>query len=336
MRAMTCEMCGSTELVKQNGMFVCQYCGTKYSVEEAKKLLGSVKIDKTDEKEKLLILARRARSENNSENAEKYYGMVLQDDPDNWEAAFFQVYYAAMQCKIMNISSAAYSVANCIDNTFRLVSNLESEAEQEKAVLTLLIYIPLIANAMSEGAKSHYEEFQTVDGAFSECTDRIVAAEKIFENTEKAIIRYYTLRDDYLLEIRKSYNSFVGKYGFFFNTTYRTNLMNRLTEQIKEEDESYVAPTVNTGGGCYVATAVYGSYDCPSVWTLRRFRDYTLAEARGGRAFIKCYYAISPTLVRWFGDTKLFTRMCKPCLDKLVNRLNANGVADTPYNDKIW
>ncbi|NLX93020.1 MAG: hypothetical protein GXZ02_03995, partial [Clostridiales bacterium] len=39
-------------------------------------------------------------------------------------------------------------------------------------------------------------------------------------------------------------------------------------------------------GGCYVATAVYGSYDCPQVWTLRRYRDYTLAETWYGRAFI--------------------------------------------------
>ena len=30
-----------------------------------------------------------------------------------------------------------------------------------------------------------------------------------------------------------------------------------------------------SSGGCYVATAVYGSYDCPQVWTLRRYRDYT-------------------------------------------------------------
>lgn len=31
-------------------------------------------------------------------------------------------------------------------------------------------------------------------------------------------------------------------------------------------------------GRCYVATAVYGSYDCPQVWILERYRDYTLAE----------------------------------------------------------
>ncbi len=28
--------------------------------------------------------------------------------------------------------------------------------------------------------------------------------------------------------------------------------------------------------GCYIATCVYGSYDCPEVWTLRRFRDDVL------------------------------------------------------------
>ena len=28
--------------------------------------------------------------------------------------------------------------------------------------------------------------------------------------------------------------------------------------------------------GCYVATCVYGSYDCPEVWILRRFRDESL------------------------------------------------------------
>ena len=35
MKRLTCEMCGSIDLVKQDGMFVCQSCGTKYSLEEA-------------------------------------------------------------------------------------------------------------------------------------------------------------------------------------------------------------------------------------------------------------------------------------------------------------
>ena len=54
--------------------------------------------------------------------------------------------------------------------------------------------------------------------------------------------------------------------------------------------------------GCYIATAVYGSYDCPEVWTLRRFRDYKLKQTVLGGAFVRCYYAVSPTLVKWFGE----------------------------------
>ena len=88
--------------------------------------------------------------------------------------------------------------------------------------------------------------------------------------------------------------------------------------------------------GCYVATCVYGSYDCPQVWTLRRFRDNTLAETMLGRAFIHTYYAISPTIVKWFGKTEWFKKMWHGVLDKMVQRLNDNGVEDTSYNDREW
>lgn len=88
--------------------------------------------------------------------------------------------------------------------------------------------------------------------------------------------------------------------------------------------------------GCYVATCVYGSYDCPQVWTLRRFRDYSLATTPYGRAFIRLYYAVSPTLVKWFGGTRWFKKMWQGPLDKMVRKLKIQGVADTPYNDRNW
>ena len=85
-----------------------------------------------------------------------------------------------------------------------------------------------------------------------------------------------------------------------------------------------------------MATAVYGSYDCPEVWTLRRFRDDTLARTWYGRTFIRLYYAVSPTLVKWFGETKWFKKLWKPTLDKMVRKLNSKGVEFTPYNDRKW
>ena len=89
----------------------------------------------------------------------------------------------------------------------------------------------------------------------------------------------------------------------------------------------------SSSGGCYVATCVYGSYDCPQVWTLRRFRDNTLAQNPFGRAFIKIYYAISPTAVKLFGNYNWFHKLFKQPLDRWVEKLNIKGVENTPYND---
>ncbi len=104
-----------------------------------------------------------------------------------------------------------------------------------------------------------------------------------------------------------------------------------------EEAKRILAANNSSGGsGCYIATAVYGSYDCPEVWTLRRYRDFTLMETWYGRAFVHTYYTISPTLVKWFGKTAWFKNLLKPRLDHIVNRLNAEGVMNTPYKDKVW
>ena len=86
--------------------------------------------------------------------------------------------------------------------------------------------------------------------------------------------------------------------------------------------------------GCYIATCVYGSYNCPEVWMLRRFRDEKLASSWCGRLFIKCYYCISPTLIKWFGERKWFHKVWKPVLDSFVKRLTAKGYESTPYQDK--
>ena len=93
---------------------------------------------------------------------------------------------------------------------------------------------------------------------------------------------------------------------------------------------------LQSGGCCYVATCVYGSYDCPQVWTLRRYRDDTLSRTWYGRAFIRTYYAISPAFVKWFGETRWFKKLWRGTLDKMVKKLQSKGVESTPYEDKVW
>lgn len=143
-------------------------------------------------------------------------------------------------------------------------------------------------------------------------------------------------------------------FSLFSNVEDRKKAQSNLEmiyEKISELDDDFVIPNLpsfmplksslqqtNTsqGGGCYVATAIYGSYDCPEVWTLRRFRDYQLAESVLGRLFIKTYYLVSPQLVKWFGKTEWFSNIFKPVLNKLVCKLKEKGIKDTPYNDREW
>ena len=89
-------------------------------------------------------------------------------------------------------------------------------------------------------------------------------------------------------------------------------------------------------GGCYVATAVYGSYDCPEVWTLRRYRDDKLARTFWGRSLIRIYYTVSPTVVRLVGNTGWFHRIWRRRLDKMVRALRERGFDSTPYEDRPW
>lgn len=87
-------------------------------------------------------------------------------------------------------------------------------------------------------------------------------------------------------------------------------------------------------GGCYIATSVYGSYNCPQVWVLRRFRDGFLSKYLLGRTFIDIYYKVSPYLVERYGKCKMFISLSKPCLDYMVTILLAKGYSSKPYTDK--
>ena len=353
MKQLTCEMCGSTDLMKQDGVFVCQSCGTKYSVEEAKKMMvegtvdvtgSTVKVDSSDELANLYQIARRAKDDNNGENAAKYYDMILVKDPTSWEASFYLVYFKAMECKIAQIRSAGISVSNCIDTVLKLIKDhVESRDEQIKAVQEVSLRCTLISKILDNAARNHYDEIdsQIKSNYYQETVHNCCAARDIMytlgDNVDMLFSDYEELHG-VAVEAWKTGITMHDKLMVHFdNKEGNKNIILQYAEKVKKYDTSYEAPEINTSsGGCYVATAVYGSYDCPQVWTLRRFRDNTLAETWYGRAFIHTYYAISPTLVKWFGHTDWFKKMWKGKLDRMVEKLQSEGVESTPYEDREW
>lgn len=143
MKQLTCEMCGSTDLLKQDGVFVCQTCGCKYSVEEAKRMMiegtvdvsgSTVKVDNTAFVEKYLANARRAKQKEDWDETEKYYNMVEQNDPDNIEAIFYSAYGKAKSTLVdqdVYKRQAAFKVLkNCIsviDDHYKIERREENE-----------------------------------------------------------------------------------------------------------------------------------------------------------------------------------------------------------------
>lgn len=327
MKAIVCEMCGSQDVVKQAGVYVCQHCGTKYDPEEAKKLLvevsGAVEIDNTRKIENLYQLARRARDDANFKDAADYYQQIAIEKPDDWEANFYKVFCRAVSGENKDAISHADNVANTLSSTAELLfisSNLsEIEKKNEADKIETCCWNLITALAKYATALIRAEQF-TASKAVSDSQIRLAVAIggfTSFYDEEHAFEAY----------------DFAAKY------TKSPELRETAIKRAKQIKPDYVPEedsTKSDSGGCYVATAVYGSYDCPEVWTLRRYRDYTLAETWYGRAFIHTYYAISPTLVKWFGNTVWFKNMWKPKLDKMVERLNREGVADTPYQDSQW
>lgn len=354
MKQLTCEMCGSTDLVKQDGMYVCQSCGTKYSVEEAKKMMiegtvdvsgSTVKVDTSNELSNLYQIARRARDNNDTESAARYYDMILMKDPNSWEATFYAVYFKAKGCKIAAIESAAISISNCFETVMMLIkNNVKTKDAQLKAIDEIGRRSMELSVMLYKGAITHYNgiDYQIKSNYLGETTARCRSALQIPYSLGDSIDSVFGSDENVLFrELAVS----IWEAGISFNTTAKANgwggtVTQDRIERIRKYKPNYQPPVVqspsSSTGGCYVATAVYGSYDCPQVWTLRRYRDYTLAETWYGRAFIRTYYAVSPTLVKWFGHTNWFKNMWKPKLDRLVEKLNQNGVDSTPYQDRNW
>lgn len=99
------------------------------------------------------------------------------------------------------------------------------------------------------------------------------------------------------------------------------NYRSEITTKIKEFDPNYSipAPKNNDGGGCFIATAVYGDYNAPEVIELRDFRDSYLSKYHLGKEFIKFYYQFSPFLASIISRNNLLKLISRVLIVKPVS-----------------
>lgn len=127
MKPLICDLCGGNEVVKDGSLFVCQYCGTKYTVETAREMMfgdgpvevsGKVTIDRTSDLDAALANARRAKAKEDWEESAKYYDMAERIDPTNIEAIFYSSYGKAkislIDADIFKRKQAFKVLTNCV------------------------------------------------------------------------------------------------------------------------------------------------------------------------------------------------------------------------------
>ena len=366
MKPLTCEMCGSTNIIKQDGVFVCQSCGTKYSVEEARKMMiegtvaieGIVKVDKSGEALNLLKLANAALDSENGEEAYSYANRALEADPNNADAWLTKMKAVNLLCTFQE--PKVLEVINTGNNAIELSEGkLANEVYTfflNKMINTLNVYIEQlqdtedIKEVYKANTESHFfsapELTEQSDIIYNIILNQVDTIVKLRESVPDSVVASDSDITQLVGEVAEQWvnyaqavNNRLNVYTLYMSdetvTKYRS-ILNRIKQGLPEDtDDSIEEEAINNSikGGCYVATAVYGSYNCPEVRVLRRFRDLYLKRHIWGRVFIKIYYAISPALVRRFGDTAWFKAMWKASLDKWVTRLQEKGYGSTPYDD---
>lgn len=159
MKQLVCEICGSTDLIKNGGVFVCQTCGCKYSLEEVRRIMSKgsqniVSVNKakavngnTDVIKNYLDIARNAINADNPKEADNYCNRIIEIDVTNWEAWFIKGKAVGWQSTLANvriketISAFSKAIENCPSKDIgELKLNCEKELQNlQKALLSMRI-----------------------------------------------------------------------------------------------------------------------------------------------------------------------------------------------------
>ncbi len=362
MVAIKCPGCGADiELDDSREFGFCNYCGTKVMQDKiVVEHKGNITIDESRKEknlEKRLIELLNTHSDLDRDLISNKCEEILLINPDNDIAKYVSTVSQTIK-SIKNKPAANIDTALLVEISIELKSiyrswgrcvkyikkNVDISQQDNYIGATLSfsgiglnpnLYYKVMNMYRSDIGEEFYNSLITkMDECFGrniDCYyDGVNSGESIVAILAIVAYDYPQLKNEYLLKIRQ----YQAKYPDAIVSSDTMDILN--TPSSTSPNRVSSNSTSVSSGGCYVATSVYGSYDCPQVWTLRRYRDYSLALTWYGRLFIALYYAISPTIVKWFGDTLWFKSMWKGKLDKMVKRLQEEGFEDTPYNDIDW
>lgn len=209
MAALVCELCGSNDLVKQDGLFVCQHCGTKYTVDEARKLLENgvvrVTVDNSPQLEKILSLADDAFKDMNYEASENYYSQAIEVEPQNASCLFRHALSELGRTGFEN--GVSTSIQKQTQRAIEIMKDIEDTEVQQRIVLKSLLDLYRVYAGISNALNSKVFSLtmQSIN-ATSQTTSDILS--DIFVRSSIEVTMNKNIRDNRAYEIDKQTNKY--------------------------------------------------------------------------------------------------------------------------------
>ena len=182
MKKIVCDLCECTEFTKEGGFFICQGCGTKYSLEEAKSMMkevegsapastgtpvASVPVGNPNQQQidNILLLASNAYSASNNEETEKYCNRAIELDATCYKAWMLKGKAAGWQSTLQNprIAEAAQAFKQAVD----FAPDDEKEGLTEEAVEELK-RLGLACISLRQKRFSQYPDNEELNGFISD------------------------------------------------------------------------------------------------------------------------------------------------------------------------
>jgi len=109
------------------------------------------------------------------------------------------------------------------------------------------------------------------------------------------------------------------KYDFKAQLKYDSTVIEGTTLQ-------FTTSTSGGGGGCFIATAAYGTPTAKEIDVLREFRDVVLIKSTIGSEFVALYYRFSPPVAEFIAGHELLRTLVRELLvDPIVWVVEATG-----------
>ena len=250
MKKIVCELCGSNSIVKKDGLYECQHCGTKYTLEEVKKLIGPVMIDRSEEHKNYVKLMEYAYDSGDYASALKYAEQALSINSLDY-STYTTFIKSKCLCDLLKgpldeaITKISFTLPGAFKNCLAIMKETD-EVSVENVRNTIDEFVTLnriLARIAGEDIKKRISETgeyyrRTIIQEYSINVERINV---VYDEMVKNLEEYYGEEHEFIKCVKTEWLSYIAHYRQFFTNIDADSVIRHIKkggDSCREETEN--------------------------------------------------------------------------------------------------